>query len=140
MNNSKSNSVEQVQLSGKTTQITVAGFSTISSPLPPADEFEHYGKVLPDAPERLLKMAEKNMTYNHQESMELIGLDKAFVDNQLKLQMKGLNYMLLIVFVAFIGGIVLVLFDKSLEGAALLIVSVGAVLKYFSPFLDMTKK
>ncbi len=39
--------------------------SHFSGPLPPPEIMEHYGRIIPDAPERILKMAEKEQSIRH---------------------------------------------------------------------------
>lgn len=36
-----------------------------SGPLPPAREYEHYGRVEPTAPDRILRMAENEQAFRH---------------------------------------------------------------------------
>ncbi len=57
-------------------------------PLPPASEFKKYGEILPDAPDRILAMAEEEQAHRHdmnkkvlqQESrMQPLGLVATFV-------------------------------------------------------------
>ena len=50
--------------------LSVSSSSTFSGPLPPSDEFERYNQVIPNAADRILKMAEREQQIreNYQKS------------------------------------------------------------------------
>lgn len=49
-----------------------------SGPLPPAQEFKAYGEVLPNAPERILAMAEGEQKHRHKKEIRALNA-RAFV-------------------------------------------------------------
>ena len=48
---------------GKDRTLIAASQRTFSGPLPSPDDFDAYGRTLPDAPERILKMAENQSSH-----------------------------------------------------------------------------
>lgn len=64
---------KQQELSKETTTV-VSMQQHYSGPLPPAQEFKAYGEVLPDAPERILSMAESEQKHRHKKEMRALNV------------------------------------------------------------------
>lgn len=68
---------KQQRLSKETTTV-VSMQQHYSGPLPPAQEFKAYGEVLPNAPERILAMAEGEQKHRHKKEIRALNA-RAFV-------------------------------------------------------------
>ena len=68
---------KQQGLSKETTTV-VSMQQHYSGPLPPAQEFKAYGEVLPNAPERILAMAEGEQKHRHKKEIRALNA-RAFV-------------------------------------------------------------
>jgi uncharacterized membrane protein len=58
-------------------EAVVSRVSLFSGPLPPAEQFEQYERVLPGCADRIVTMAESALTHNLQAERDQIALDKA---------------------------------------------------------------
>ena len=76
-----------------------------SGPLPAAEEFEHYGKVLESAPERILSMAEKTLDTNLDNS-------KRQTDMAVRIANRGQIFSFIVIICALLIGTFLIYLDK----------------------------
>lgn len=85
-----------------------------SGPLPSAEEFARYGLAVPDAPERILRVMERNS----QVSADAVERDSKAEAFALTLSSVGLN---LLPFVVLFGGIGLLLAGRDIGGYAMIV-------------------
>lgn len=83
-----------------------------SGPLPSVEMFKAYGDVVPDAPERILKMAEDEQRAAHEFSRTALSHEKTLVS-----QGQWMSFISMLV--ALIGGIALALYGEVWFAAAL---------------------
>ena len=85
-------------------------------PLPAPMDFAAYGDVLPDAPERILAMAEKEQEHRHQKDNEQIQILKYQQQKESRESMIGLIAGIVFVGIFFLFGCYLIIIGKSLDG------------------------
>jgi len=91
-------------------------FST--GPIPTPQDFEYYEKVLPGAADRILVMAEKEQESRQQIShLSQTSISKVYIRGQL--------FGFILGFVGLLGTVYLMYHDKSMEGGAVFIGSIG---------------
>jgi uncharacterized membrane protein len=95
-----------------------------SGPLPPPEMLERYGKIVPGAPERILKMAEK-------QSEHRIELEKVVVKGNSRRENQGLQYGFIISLVTIIGGIFLIYNNKNSAGLVAILTPLGILATSF---------
>jgi uncharacterized membrane protein len=96
-----------------------------SGPLPDPDTLKEYNEILPDAAERIFKMAEKEQEHHHTMGVKL-------VDSEIRKVSKGQNYALIISLVGLVGAIICALLDQVTIGS---IIGVSTVASLASNFL-----
>ena len=120
----------------RNTQLIAAEYMH-EGPLPAPAEFAGYGEVLPDAPERILAMAEKEQEHRHQMENDQISILKSRQDAENKESMIGLIAGIIFVGVFFLFGCYLIIIGKPVSGW----VSVGAsVLFVVKAMIDRDKR
>jgi uncharacterized membrane protein len=95
-----------------------------SGPLPPSSEFAAYGAVLPDAPERILSMAERSLDHNIATERRDSRVDAA-------LGLLGLVFAFLLAVVVLAGAIWLIANDKEVAGTLLATFDLVALVTVF---------
>ena len=106
-------------------------------PLPTPADFALYGDVMPDAPERILAMAEKEQEHRHQIDNDQISILKSKQDAENKESMIGLIAGIAFVGIFFLFGCYLIVIGKPVSGW----VSVGtSVLFVVKAMIDRDKK
>lgn len=90
-----------------------ASLEFFSGPLPPPEVLRQYSELLPDAVERIFKMAEQQA--EHRQVMERASI---------RIELRGQAFGFVLALTSIVGGLILIAFDKPLIGAA---ASIGAV-------------
>lgn len=111
--------------SGQFSRIILSAEHMHSGPLPSVETFREYGEVVADAPERILRMAEKEQDASHEFTRSAIGHEKTLVSQG---QWMGFITML----VALLGGIGITLAGHPWVGAALVSPAVlTAIMRFY---------
>ena len=108
-----------------------------SGPLPAPSEFAAYGEVIPDAPERILKMAEKEQEHRHAQDdakTEILKQQQKY-DNRNSLI--GLIFGIFILIGVLSVGYYLIINGKEASGWASIIGAAAIVIK---ALIDQNKK
>lgn len=95
-----------------------------SAPIPPPQMFEEYDRVLPGSAERILSMAEK-------QTIHRISLEEKVVSSNINKESLGMWMAFLITMTAIIGGIIIILDDKSAAGLQIIITSLVILVGIF---------
>lgn len=95
-----------------------------SGPLPPPEMLERYGKIIPNAPERILKMAER-------QSEHRIELEKVVIKGNSRRENQGLQYGFTICLVTILGGIFLIYNNKNSAGLVAILAPLGILAASF---------
>jgi uncharacterized membrane protein len=93
-------------------------------PIPPPEILIKYNDAVPDAAERILKMAETQLAHR-------ISIENQVVSSNCKAQQRGPIYGLLVCFAAIGGGIYLVHTGKDAAGLASLITPLAGIVAVF---------
>lgn len=89
-------------------------------PLPAPEDLRKYAEIVPDAPERFFKMAERQAEHRQ-------GLERIAVGSNVKLEARGQLFAFLLSALAIIGGVVLIAMNKSVQGLAVIIADLAAL-------------
>ncbi len=95
-----------------------------SGPMPPPDVLAGYGYLIPDAPERILQMAENQQTHR-------IHLERTVVESSLKRSNLGLRFAFIIAILMIGGGIYLVAMGQNIEGFAAILIPLASIIGSF---------
>lgn len=93
-------------------------------PIPPPSVLEGYNNIVPDAAERIIRLAEEQS--NHRMNMETKVIQSNVMNERL-----GVVFAFVVVLVSVIGGIAVIMNNKSAEGLALVISSLCALAGVF---------
>lgn len=95
-----------------------------SGPLPPPEMLKKYGDIVPDAPERIIQMAEK-------QGLHRMEIEKELVIGNSHRENKGMWFGFIISLTAIIGGIILILNDKSATGITTILFALASLVGAF---------
>ena len=98
--------------------------SAFSGPLPPPNILAQYNKVIPNAAERILQMAEKEGEHRRRMEEKLISSETS----QIKI---GSIFAFFLGMTALIGGFILAYFDKNIVGIGAIIAGLGTIITAF---------
>jgi len=84
-------------------------FSSFSGPLPPPEILKKYGDLIPNAPERILKMAENQSSHR-------MDIEKTLVKGNSRRENRGLFFAFILGMTTIILGFVLSMYDKGAAG------------------------
>lgn len=112
------------EIAEKLVQFTGQSFEFSVGPLPHPQLYGEYEHVLPGAADRITKMAEKAQGHRHRQQSTRLDAD-------VSLELRGQWMGFLVVAVALIGGMILIAFDKTLEGATAAVGAIGGVAGLF---------
>lgn len=85
---------------------------SFSGPIPPPAILEQYNTIVPNAAERILKMAENQASHRHQ-------IESKVIDSEIKNSRTGLHYGLIIGLAAIIGGTICTLKGFQIAGGVI---------------------
>lgn len=108
----------------KQNHLSIERRQVFQGPLPPPAILEGYNKLVPNAAERILQMAER-------QSEHRIEMEKKVVASNIKNSNRGTIFAFIIAMSTIIGGIVIILRNHSTEGLALIISSLGVLTGIF---------
>jgi len=91
-----------------------------TGPLPPAREMAAYGKVMSDAPERIMQMAEAQAAHRQTSEMKII-------DAAIRSERRGQLFGFSIIFITITCGFYLAVVDKNPEGFGIIIGAVAGL-------------
>jgi uncharacterized membrane protein len=92
-----------------------------SGPLPPPDSLEKYNQVLPGAADRILALTESQARHR-------LEVENKIVDRDTRLQLRGQMFGFAICLVTIVGGVGLVIVDKSVAGLSTILTSLGILI------------
>lgn len=125
---------KSMQASGKNDngqEMKVVHQEAYQGPLPHPDLLKKFDEIVPGAAERILLMAEKEQNQRHQLEVKIVENDGIIFKEEIKLKRRGLLCAFILAFLIIIGGIYLLLTDKSLEGFSLILGSIGMIITPF---------
>jgi uncharacterized membrane protein len=93
-------------------------------PIPPPEILVQYNEAVPDAAERILKMAETQLEHR-------ISIEKQVIDSNCKAQQRGPIYGLLVCLAAIGGGVYLVHTGKDAAGLASVLTPLAGIVAVF---------
>lgn len=105
-------------------QVLKVAAASFSGPLPHPSLLEHYNRVIPNAAERILRMAEQEGEHRHLIEKTLVHAQAA----QLKL---GSIFAFILGMTTVVGGLVLLFLGKDIGGLGSLIAGLGALVAAF---------
>jgi uncharacterized membrane protein len=95
-------------------------YAAFEGPIPPPGLLKQYGEIIPDAPERILAMAEK-------QSLHRQYLEKIVVEGDNKRANKGQWMAFALAFLTIIGGFYLIYLSKDILGISAILGSLAAL-------------
>lgn len=98
--------------------------TAFSGPLPHPDILERYNRLVPNAAERILTMAEAEQKRRHH-------LETQIVSARSHVSVASLYVAFFVVMAALIGGIVLVIKDKGISGFGVIIAGLAPIVSAF---------
>lgn len=132
MRNNRENKIYQTNANKES--VLATRIISSSGPLPPASEMERYNKLLPNAVDRIIKLAEEQQRIISAEHMELIKNNFETKKIIAKNAARSLNYLLIISLCLILGCLLLMIIDKYISGSIFGAVGLFCVVKYLSPF------
>lgn len=93
-------------------QIIERKITAYQGPLPPWEDLEKYGQIIPNGADRIMSMAEKQQDHR-------MALETNAISEQLTQSKRGQTFGLLIGLTAIIGGVVCIMFGHEWSGAFL---------------------
>ena len=109
----------------KLVQVTHAqSFEFSVGPLPHPQLYGEYENILTGAADRIMKMAENAQGHLHRQQSTRLDAD-------ISLELRGQWMGFLVVVVALIGGMILIAFDKTLEGVTAAVGAIGGLAGLF---------
>lgn len=132
----KNRKKQMMSVSQKNTRIISAEY-THKGPLPTPSDFLAYGEVLPDAPERILRMAEEEQRHRHEIENSKIEIMKEQQQADNKNGRIGLIAGIIIVICVLAVGYYLIINGKEASGWASII---GAAAAIITAFINIKKQ
>lgn len=83
-------------------------------PLPSPEIIEKYEKICPGSADRIMREAEKQTEHR-------VDMESCVIKGNVKLEELGLIFAFILAFILFIGGILMIFFDKEIIGLILLV-------------------
>jgi uncharacterized membrane protein len=90
-----------------------------AGPLPPPDTLKKYNDILPDAADRIFKMAEKSQVHRENIDLQQMDIVKARVESEIKKIKKGQDYALIIALTGIAGAITCAFLNQVTIGSFL---------------------
>lgn len=90
-----------------------------AGPLPHPDTLKKYNDILPDAADRIFKMAEKSQVHRENIDQQQMDIIKARVENEINKINKGQNYALIIALTGIAGAITCAFLNQVAIGSIL---------------------
>ena len=115
------NTPNAAQQGQQVVQVSAAAFS---GPLPHPSLLEHYNKVIPNAAERILRMAEQEGEHRHY-------IEKKLVDAQASQLKLGSIFAFVLGMTTVVGGLVLLYLGKEIGGLGSLVAGLAAIVTAF---------
>ncbi|MGL5580535.1 MAG: DUF2335 domain-containing protein [Cetobacterium sp.] len=125
---------KSMQASGKNDkgqEMKVIHQEAYQGPLPHPDLLKKFEDITPGAAERILAMAEKEQQHRHELEKEIVTKENDNIKKEFSLKNTGLVFAFILASSIIFGGIYLLLTDKSLEGFALILGSIGMIITPF---------
>lgn len=102
----------------------ISAAAVYSGPIPDASQFKKYEEVLPGSADRILKMAENQAAHRQKLEMKAIEAD-------IKNSQRGQTFAFILASIVIIGGLILLMLGKSLEGFVALIGALATLVGVF---------
>lgn len=125
---------KSMQASGKNNkgqEMKVVHEEAYQGPLPHPDLLKKFEEITPGAAERILLMAEKEQQHRHQLEIEIVTKENNNIKSEISLKNKGLFCAFILALLIIVGGIYLLMTNKSLEGFGLILGTIGMIIAPF---------